>query len=197
VVGLRERKKAATRESLIDAAQRLFTERGVDATTMDDVAAAANTSRTSVFNYFGYKEALLVELGARYVRQIAEQVAPRRRRSVRARLEALADALADLTEREPALIAAIAREMTHPDQARRRFAIVRMQYPSLYEGILGELESHGWLRHPRRRHSYERQLVDITSGTLIRAGGDFPIEQLRAELHANVDVFMDGAVFAS
>jgi len=196
-VGLRERKKAATRESLIDAAQRLFTERGVNATTMDDVAAAANTSRTSAFNYFGYKEALLVELGARYVRQVAEQVAPRRRRSVRARLEALADALADLTEREPALIAAIAREMTHPDPARRRFAIERMQYPSLYQGILGELESHGWLRHPRRRRSYERQLADITSGALIRAGGDFPIEELRAELHANVDLFMDGAVFAS
>lgn len=196
-MGLRERKKAATRESLIDAAQRLFAERGVEATTMDDVAAAANTSRTSVFNYFGYKEALLVELGARYVRQIAERVAPRRRRSVRAQLEDLADALADLTEREPALIAAIAREMTHPDAARRRFAIERMQYPSLYEGILGELESQGWLRHPRRRRSYERQLVDITSGTLIRAGGDFPIEQLRAELHANVDLFMDGAVFAS
>jgi len=193
-VGLREQKKAATREALIDAARRLFAEQGVDVTTMDDIAAAATISRTSVFNYFGYKEALLVELGARYVQQIAEAVAPRKRRNPRAMLNDLADAIAELTVREPTLIAAIAREMTHPDPARRRFAMERMQYPRLYQGILRQLEADGRLRHPRQRRSYERQLVDLASGALIRAGGDFPVKKLRNELRANVDLFLDGAM---
>ena len=72
-MGIRERKKASVRERLVDAAAQLFLERGVDGTTMDDIAAAAGTSRTSVFNYFGYKEAILVEIGARYVRAIGAQ----------------------------------------------------------------------------------------------------------------------------
>ena len=64
MLGSRELKKAATRKALIDAAARLFAERGVEGTTMDDIARAAGTSRTSVFNYFGYKEMILCEIGA-------------------------------------------------------------------------------------------------------------------------------------
>jgi AcrR family transcriptional regulator len=195
-MGLRERKKAATRESLIDAAARLFAERGVEATTMDDIAAAAETSRTSVFNYFGYKEALLVEIGARYVRAIAESVPVGARRSPRSTLYDLADAVANLAEKEPTLIPAVAREMTHHDPGRRRYAAERMQYPMLYEWLLRGLASEGRLRHPRLLASYARQLVDLTSGALIRLGGDYPVNRLRAELRHNVDLFWDGAVKA-
>jgi hypothetical protein len=106
----------------------------------------------------------------------------------------LADAIAALTERDPVLIPAVAREMTHPDPDRRRYAAERMGYPVLYEGILTSLASSGRLRHPRRLRSYARQLLDITSGVLVRAGGDFPIKQLRNELRSNVDLFWDGAV---
>ena len=77
-MGSRETKKLATRQGMIDAAARLFAERGVDRTTMDDIARAAGTSRTSVFNYFGYKEMILCEIGARYVAEIAGSVRPRR-----------------------------------------------------------------------------------------------------------------------
>ena len=70
-MGIRERKKADTRRALVDAASELFAERGVQATTMDDIAQAAGMSRTSVFNYFGHKEMILCEIGARYVSEIA------------------------------------------------------------------------------------------------------------------------------
>ena len=70
-MGIRERKKADTRRALVDAASELFAERGVQATTMDDIAEAAGMSRTSVFNYFGHKEMILCEIGARYVSEIA------------------------------------------------------------------------------------------------------------------------------
>src|ERR1044071_676499 len=73
-MGVRERKKATSRKILVDAAAKLFAERGVEATTMDDIARAAGMSRTSVFNYFGYKEMLLCEIGARYVQEVAGPV---------------------------------------------------------------------------------------------------------------------------
>jgi len=36
--------------------------------------------------------------------------------------------------------------------------------------------------------------VDLTTGALVRAGRDFPVERLRTELRANVDVFCAGAL---
>jgi AcrR family transcriptional regulator len=193
-MGVRERKKAATRESLIDAAARLFNEHGVEGTTMDDVAREAGTSRTSVFNYFGYKEALLVEIGARYVQQIAEVVAPQHPGTARGILLGLADAVADLALDQPVLATAVAREMTHPEPGRRQYAMERMGYPVLYRGLLMSLAADGRLRNPDRMPSYERQLVDLTSGTLVRMGGDFAPDRLRTELHHNVDLFCDGAL---
>jgi AcrR family transcriptional regulator len=57
--GLRERKKTRTRNDIIRAATRLFVTKGFDQTTMDDVAEAAVVSRSTLFRYFGNKEAMV------------------------------------------------------------------------------------------------------------------------------------------
>ena len=58
VEGLRARKKRAARQSIAATARRLFAERGYDAVTVADVAAAADVSQKTVFNYFPTKEDL-------------------------------------------------------------------------------------------------------------------------------------------
>ena len=54
--GLRQRKLQETRERLTRAAMALFLERGFEATTIDDIATAADVSRRSFFHYFASKE---------------------------------------------------------------------------------------------------------------------------------------------
>jgi AcrR family transcriptional regulator len=72
---LRERKKRATRERLLDAAEDLFVERGYDATTMDEIAARADVSRATAFNYFPRKDGFLFAWAAARREQVAELLA--------------------------------------------------------------------------------------------------------------------------
>ncbi len=59
--GLRERKKLKTRAAIQKEALRLYLERGLEATTVDDIAAAAEISPSTFFNYFPTKEDVVLE----------------------------------------------------------------------------------------------------------------------------------------
>jgi AcrR family transcriptional regulator len=58
---LRERKKLATWRAIQSAARQLFDEQGYEATTVEQIAAAANVSRATFFNYFAGKDATLLD----------------------------------------------------------------------------------------------------------------------------------------
>ncbi|MDR7277422.1 TetR/AcrR family transcriptional regulator [Catenuloplanes atrovinosus] len=58
-IGRRERKKAATRAAIVDAATALFLERSFDDVTVREIADRADVSPTTVFAHFPRKEALV------------------------------------------------------------------------------------------------------------------------------------------
>jgi AcrR family transcriptional regulator len=59
--GRRERKKRQTRQSISDAATRLFFEHGFEAVSLAQVAEAADVSIKTIFNHFGSKEDLFFD----------------------------------------------------------------------------------------------------------------------------------------
>jgi AcrR family transcriptional regulator len=82
--GLRERKKRQTREAIAAAALELFERQGYAATTIAQIAAAADVSPRTVFGYFSSKEELVffeqgewfARLEARITGRPADETAP-------------------------------------------------------------------------------------------------------------------------
>jgi AcrR family transcriptional regulator len=60
-MGLRETKKLRTRQEIADKAMGLFVKRGFDHVTVAEVAAAADVSEKTVYNYFPTKEDLFFD----------------------------------------------------------------------------------------------------------------------------------------
>ena len=76
----RTRKRLATRQGISNAATRLFFERGFDHVTVDEIAAAADVGRMTVFNHFPRKEDMFFdrdEEGREMLREALRQRDPR------------------------------------------------------------------------------------------------------------------------
>ena len=74
-IGLRERKKQRMYQSVSDIAIRLFLEKGFDAVSVAEVAAAAEISKPTLFRYFPAKEDLVLYRFADHEREAARVVA--------------------------------------------------------------------------------------------------------------------------
>jgi len=77
-VGRRERRQAETRDRLMHAALRLFAQRGLADTSVEDITEAADVGKGTFFNYFPSKEHLLIAFGQYQVRKVEAALAEAR-----------------------------------------------------------------------------------------------------------------------
>ena len=98
--------------AIVDAAARVLSERGEQA-SMSDVAAAAGVARATVYRYFPTRDALLTELARRAVESAGERLVAARIVDVPAE-EGIARAVRALTEVGDSFVV-LARERVRPD----------------------------------------------------------------------------------
>ena len=66
----KERERLAREQTIIDAAERMFRERGFDETSMDDIASLAEFTKRTVYQYFASKEDLYYAVVLKGFRQV-------------------------------------------------------------------------------------------------------------------------------
>ncbi len=72
--GVREQKRRETLRRITDVGICLFIEKGIDGTTIDEIAEAAGISRRTFFHYFGSKDDILLSLQSGMSEMIAGEI---------------------------------------------------------------------------------------------------------------------------
>ena len=117
--GRRQRRRDATRERIFRAALDLFAERGVVATTVEDLTEAADVGKGTFFNYFPSKEHVLGGFGAMQLAKAHAVLAEQPGRTLRATLGRMVHALAEEPGRSPALVRSILAANLSSEPVRR------------------------------------------------------------------------------
>ncbi|KJK33920.1 TetR family transcriptional regulator [Streptomyces variegatus] len=101
-LGLRERKKQATRAALVAAAVRLAAEHGAEHVTVDAISEAAGVSARTFFNYFDSRDDVFVMIGAESSARVRQAVlaAPCEASPLTALRDAMAAELAEIEQQQ-------------------------------------------------------------------------------------------------
>ena len=72
--GRRERNKIRCRQRILRASRQLFSAKGYEETTMDDVAERSEVSKATLYSYFPGKDSLLMGIAEAELEQIREMI---------------------------------------------------------------------------------------------------------------------------
>ena len=147
-LGSQERKEKAReqrRQDIIEAAEKVFFDKGYDLATMDDVARAAEFSKRTLYVYFSSKEQIYFEIMTRGYKQLLQMLSDDKEKGDRS------DAIGELKQMALTL---------------HRFSLM---YPDYFRAIMeyenGELDFKNDVPDPSREACYE--LGEQVMGSLI------------------------------
>lgn len=196
MLSLRERQKQRRRDRIFRTAINLFREKGFHQTTATDIAKASHVSRGTFFNYYAYKEAVLLDFGAQLLSELREQalIELGQRESPLEVLHRLWGRLADVSEQERVLLSPLAYELLNPDPERAKSAFEALPLGDLIADILRPLKLRGKLRQDMSLERISRSIADVYLLSALRWAAYTPGRQLKEEMKKFLDLMLDGAV---
>lgn len=155
-----DRRKARTRAKIVEAANRLFAEKGYLETSVEDISDLADVAGRTIYTHFPSKAAILLDYFDRW-------------------LDALVDGLLAQPADAPiaeALVGALA-EMTSQGWVDRDYGDIAQSPPSALGLITGPPEVAGYMMHAWAE-AHSRLVVDAFER------GDYPPDSLEPEARA-------------
>jgi len=181
VEGRRERRKRELRARIYATARRLFQEQGVDATTVEQIAAATDIAPATFFNHFQSKQALLGEMTSEVVDHLQGLIEQRLLRpgSAQVRIRAFADQAADeIHEARNAardVLLEFMRTRTRPGEAAPHLARVHGPFAK----ILREGQAKGEVRTDLNPQFLAEMVAGAFNAVVIHwlSDSEYPLEQ--------------------
>ena len=130
------------REEILDAAARLFAERGYHGVSIDDIGAAVGMSGPGIYRHFAGKEDVLAQMLLRISNELLEEGSRRVVAALSApdALDSLLRWHVDFALRRPALIIVHGRELGNvPEPARRQVRRLQRLYVEEWVTVLSEV----------------------------------------------------------
>jgi AcrR family transcriptional regulator len=164
--GRRERKKRELRKRIYDEAGRLFLRQGYDATTVEEIAEAADVAQATLFNYFPSKDDLIQQMTSEVfgvVRGLVEEQRKRRDASTAERIGEMASRATRLIQDTQRLTRDLLRAlMRKPEGSGPLLADVR----SALAEFMRDGQELGDVRSDRDAEFLAEMLIAIFYGTI-------------------------------
>ena len=137
---------AVTRAKLVDVARQLFAKKGVDNTTMNDIAVASTKGRRTLYTYFKSKEEIYVavveseldKLAEALDKVVAENITPDVK--ILKLIETHLDAIKLIVQRNGTLRASFFRDIWQVERVRRKLNLHEI---ALFKQVLTEGNDQG------------------------------------------------------
>jgi len=150
-------KSPATRQCILEAAQRLFASRGYHGASIRDIVQACGVSNAALYYHFGSKQDLYFEVLGEYIAAVVEQLqmADTGEGTCRSRLSRVALAYAQIILKSQSVLQTLLRDVAQFDREEiaRLLPDVSRQIPAAFAAILEEGITAGEFRAVHTRHA--------------------------------------------
>lgn len=193
---LRERQKERRRARIYNVAIDLFKQGGFQTTTATDIARASNVSRGTFFNYYPYKEAVLLDYGSEVMERLRDLAEQRLAQGVPPMtvLYEVWDALADENARERDLFPPLTYEVMNPNPERARTAYQALPLSKVVELILRPLHQEGRIRTDLSLQRISNLIADTYLMVALRWSAYGTERPLRDEMRLALGLLLEGAL---
>lgn len=191
---LREQQKRDRKDRIFNAAMRLFNEKGFQETTVVDIARAARVSRGTVFNYFPYKEAILIDDLAQKLDDMRGRFSGSSPTNPLEALYAIFDELASFAEANPNHILPLSYELLNPDPERSKHAFMSLPLvPFIYE-FLTQARTQNLIRSDFSRERLARTIANTYFLTALQWAAYRQDRSIHDELKKALKLTLEGIV---
>ena len=194
-ITLRERQKRDRKARIFNAAMTLFETQGFQETTVADIAKTAQVSRGTVFNYYAYKEAILIDYLARQLHAMKERL--KNVEDNGSPLEALYtvfDELADFVTTNRRLILPLSYELLNPEPERSKQAYQSLPLVNIIYGYLTEARERGLIRSDFSRERLARTVANTYFLTALQWVAYRQDRSIHEELRNALQLTLEGIV---
>lgn len=180
-------RKEARRRAVLEAAVRVFSERGYRATTMSDIAAAVGMGKASLYHYVESKEEILVELYEEVLREnviAARRIADSDRGALDALHHLIADRVAYTCRNQDLLRVFFEEEAELPSRHQSRLVATRREYEQTFQDLLARGADAGDLLLPTAPTIFVNTALGAANWTYkwFRPDGPLTPEQLGTQI---------------